>query len=156
MNIYESVEGSPRPAVRGAECHCGQESPLSSVDQFYCCVCRWGHCHSIDPALQGPPVPFPRHLKSVPRLFCLDPCACSAHTAKVVCGGKLESESVFSRSQVLVFSGSWSPRLKRQILHISWTYLLGESTQLMSWSIPTSRQESVWAWLLLSLPCVTF
>lgn len=63
------------------------------------------------PSTAKTPVPFPGHLKSISRLFCLVPWGCSVHTAKVVYWGKLESGSIFS--------GSWSPQVEEPNLAYS-------------------------------------
>lgn len=109
--------GAPRPAARGTECHCVRESPLSSVDQFYCYICRWGHCYRVDPALQRPLFPSPDTWNQSPDFSALSPGVVLFTLPRLFVGGSLKVGRYF-----LVLD---PPRLKSQILHIPWTYLIG-------------------------------
>lgn len=83
--------------------------------------CRWDHCQSR-PGIVRTPVTILGHIgnQSPDLLPGIDPCAWSVHTAKAVCGWKLESGACIL--------WSLTPNLKSQIPHIPWAHLLFEVT----------------------------
>lgn len=74
--VYDCVEMWHRKGPADCYERC-RVSLWSGVSSEFCepaswLPCRWGHCHRVDQALWGPPVTSLGHLKSSPRLFCLN------------------------------------------------------------------------------------